>query len=458
MQPCELRATISAFFRLLDCSPNARSLRHLHARLLRNGLYDNVVLSSKLVLMYSKHGRLLPDAYSVFLHMPNRNIYSWNIIIGELSRAGLARKSISVFTQMLESSQKPDVFTLPLVLRACAIDTNLSLGLQIHGFCSKAGFERNLYVASALVFLYAGLGRIVDARKLFDEMPVRDSVLWTTMVSGYAQSGLVEEAVEIYRAMAAENLELDEVVMVSLLLACSQLGCLRHGRSVHGWVVRRFSRWGLSLGNALLDMYVKNGNFRVAGYLFDEMPERDVVSWSTMVVGYGIHGRGEEAFELFQRMKVAKVNPNSVTFIGVLSACAHAGMVDEALQCFRMMERFGIVSELKHYACMVDTLGRAGLLKEAEKFISEMPMDADGAVWGALLASCRVHGNVDVGERAARKLLELEPCRAGYHVLLANMYAAAGRFEDAGRVRDCMKETNVVKNPGCSSIELGGSV
>ncbi|CAN6443441.1 unnamed protein product [Victoria cruziana] len=458
MQPSELRATISAFFRLLDCSPNARNLRHLHARLLRTGLYDSVVLGSKLILMYSKHGRLLPDAHSVFGHMPNRNMYSWNIIIGELSRAGLARKSIAVFIRMMESGDNPDAFTLPLVLRACAVDTNLNLGLQIHGLCSKAGFERNLFVASALVFFYAGLGRIGDARKLFDEMPVRDSVLWTTMVSGYAQRGLAEEALKIYRTMTLEKLELDEVVMVSLLLVCSQLSCLRHGRSVHGWVVRRFARWGLSLGNALLDMYVKNGDFRVAGYLFEEMPERDVVSWSTMIVGYGVHGRGEEAFELFERMKMAKVTPNSVTFIGVLSACAHAGMVDEALQCFRMMKRFGIVSELKHYACMVDALGRAGLLKEAEKFILEMPMAADGAVWGALLASCRVHGNVDVGERAARKLLELEPCRAGYHVLLANMYAAAGRFEDAGRVRESMKETNVVKNPGCSLIDLGGSV
>ncbi|XP_068663957.1 pentatricopeptide repeat-containing protein At4g14170 [Aristolochia californica] len=448
---------ISHNFLLLHSSPNARNLQLLHARLLRNGLYSNVILSSKLIIMYSKHKRLLPDSHSVFLHMPERNIYSWNIMIGEFSRSGFPERSIGLFSQMRSSGTDPDIFTLPLVLRACAGLGDLWQGNLAHGVAMKLGLEMNVFVASALVFLYVNLGKISEARKLFDQMPLRDAVLWTSMVGGYAQSGEPLMALVMFREMMGQEVELDGVVMVSLLLAFSQLGWLRHGKSVHGWSVRRCLWLNLSIGNALIDMYIKCGALHWAHKVFLFMPERDVISWSALILGYGINGHLVTALNLFDLMLEEGMVPNSVTFLGVLSACSHSGMVEKAWELFNMMTEYGVSPQLKHYACMVDVLGRVGNLTEAERFIDEMPMKPDAAIWGALLGGCRVHGDIEVAERVTKKLLELEPERSGYYALMANIYAAKGRFNDAERIWSLMRERNVNKIPGHSLIELTGS-
>ncbi|XP_010269888.1 PREDICTED: pentatricopeptide repeat-containing protein At4g14170 [Nelumbo nucifera] len=443
---------VSYYFSLLHSSANARHLGSLHTRLLRTGLYGNVILSSKLVMMYSKHNNL-SCSLSVFLHMPHRNIYSWNIIIGEFSRSGDPEQAIRLFVLMRNSDVQPDVFTFPLVLRACASSGAICWGASVHGLCARMGMERNVFVASALVFFYVTLARILEARRLFDEMPQRDAVLWTAMLAGYAQHGEPMLGLAVFREMVGEGIGLDGVVMVSLLLICGQLGLLRHGKSVHGWIIRRCLCLGLSLGNALMDMYVKSAVLSYAHRIFHKMPERDVISWSSMILGYGLNGGVQIAFELFDRMVMEGVKPNDVTFLGVLSACAHSGMVSRARTFFNMMEDYKVVPELKHYACMVDCLGRAGLLGEAEKFIENMPVEPDEAVMGALLSGCRVHNNVEVGERIAKKLLMLKPQNAGYYVLLANIYAAAGRFDDAEQVRSFMKQRNMTKVPGCSMTE-----
>lgn len=349
----------------------------------------------------------------------------------------------------------PDPFNLPLVLRACVGLEDGKIGASVHGFCLKLGFEKNVFVGSSLVYFYVGVLKVCDARKVFDEMGEKDAVLWTSMLGGYAQRGEPVLALGVFREMVGEGIEVDGVVMVSLLLVCSQLGWPRMGKSVHGWIVRRrFGlRLGLNSGNALVDMYAKCGEFSYAQRVFDRMPARDVISWSALIVGYGFNGRADFAFFLFERMIKEGVRPNSVTFLGVLSACCHNGIVEKAQVYFDMMKDYEVVPGLKHYACMVDVLGRAGLLVEAERFVEEMPMEPDAAVLGALLGGCHVHGNVDVGERVAKRLLTLEPERSGYYVLLANIYAAAGRFDDAERVRGFMKERNVGKVPGWSLIE-----
>ncbi|XP_042482589.1 pentatricopeptide repeat-containing protein At4g14170 [Macadamia integrifolia] len=445
---------ISYYFSLLKSSPNPKHLCHLHGRLLRTGLYSNVILSSKLVMMYSTPHNLISHSLSVFLHMPERNIYSWNIIIGEFSRLGLPEKSVELFLRMQNSEVQPDVFTFPLVLRACASAGSMFGGMSVHGLCVKVGLEKNVFVASALVFLYVSFGRILMARKLFDEMPERDAVLWTAMLAGYAQHEEPMLGLVVFREMVGEGIQLDAVVMVSLLLICSQLGWLRHGKSVQGWSIRRCLHLGLSLGNAFVHMYVKCASLSYAQKIFNVIPETDVISWSALILGYGINGSVNVALDLFDLMCREGFEPNDVTFLGVLSACAHAGMVQQAHVLFDMMKDYKVMPELKHYACMVDCLGRAGLLEEAERFIEEMPVEPDGAVLGALLGGCRVHGNIEVGERIAKKLLGLEPEKGGYYVLLANIYAAAGRFDDAEEVRELMKQENVNKLPGSSLIEL----
>ncbi|XP_022776996.1 pentatricopeptide repeat-containing protein At4g14170 [Durio zibethinus] len=445
---------ISYYFSLINSSPNCKHLRHLHARLLRTSLYNNVVLSSKLVLAYSHHNNLVPHSLSVFFHMPQRNIYSWNIIIGEFSRSNSPLKAIDLFLQMWQSSDaRPDDFTLPLVLRACVSYGQVKLGVSFHGLCVKLGFERSLYVASALVYLYVSFGKVFDARVVFDGMPKKDAVLWTAMLDGYAKHEEPMLGLELFREMVDAGIAPDWVVMLSLLLVSGQLGWLKQGKSVHGWCVRRCLGMELNLGNAIVDMYLKCATLSYAHRVFNMINQRDVISWSSLILGYGLSGNVSIALELFDNMVAKGVKPNQVTFLGILSACAHGGLAERASSCFEMMGAYGVTPELKHYASMVDCLARAGLLEQAEDFIKEMPMEPDAAILGAILAGCRVHTNIEVGERIARKLISLEPEKPAYYVLLSNIYAAAGKFDAAEKVREFMKEKNVYKVPGCSSIE-----
>ncbi|MBA0718268.1 hypothetical protein Golax_006023 [Gossypium laxum] len=445
---------ISCYFSLINSSPNCKHLRHLHARLLRTSLYDNVVLSSRLVLAYSRHKHLVPYSLSVFFHMPQRNIYSWNIIIGEFSRSNSPCQAIHLFLHMWQSSNvRPDDFTLPLVLRACVGCGLVKLAVSFHGLCVKLGFERSPFIASALVFLYVSFGKIFYARVLFDGMPKRDAVMWTAMLDGYAKHEEPTLGLELFREMVDAGVTPDWVVMLSLVLMCGQLGWLKHGKSVHGWCVRRWLGMELNLGNAIVDMYLKCAMLTYALRVFDMMNQRDVISWSSLILGYGLSGNVTTALELFEDMIAKGIKPNEVTFLGILSACAHGGEAEIATSCFEMMRDYGVTPELKHYASMVDCLARAGLLEQAEDFIKGMPMEPDAAILGAIVAGCRVHNNVEVGERIAKKLISLEPEKAGYYVLLSNIYAAASKFDEAEKVRELMKGKNVSKVAGCSLIE-----
>lgn len=374
--------------------------------------------------------------------------------MGEFSRSPFPHKSIELFVQMWEESgTRPDDFTLPLVLRACAGSREVEFGVLLHGLCVKLGLEMSLFVASALVSFYVSVFRVFDAQVLFDEMPRKDSVLWTSMFAGYAQVGEPLLGLEVYRKMVGSGVEVDGVVMISLLLVCGQLGWLKHGKSVHGWCVRRILVSGLNLGNAVVDMYVKCGKLSYGHCVFDRMLERDVISWSSLILGYGLGGNVSLALDLFDWMLKEGIKPNDVTFLGVLTACAHGGLVERARECFNMMQEYQVVAELKHYATLVDCLARAGLLEEAEGFIDAMPIEPDAAVLAAIVAGCRVHNNFEVGERIAKKLIEVEPSKAGYYVLLSNIYAEMGRYDEAEKVRIFMKEKNVTKEPGFSLIE-----
>ncbi|OMP06823.1 hypothetical protein COLO4_07865 [Corchorus olitorius] len=352
------------------------------------------------------------------------------------------------------SDFRPDDFNLPLVLRACVSSGLLKPALSLHGLCLKMGFQRSLHVASALVFFYVSSGKIVDARLLFDEMPMKDAVLWTAMLDGYAKHEEPQLGLELFKQMVDAGVTPDWVVMLSLLLVCGQLGCLKQGKSVHGWCVRRCFQVELNLGNATVDMYLKCAALTYAHRVFNMMNPKDVISWSSLIYGYGLNGNASIAVQLFRSMVANGVQPNQVTFLGILSACAHGGLAELAGACFEMMSDYGVTAELKHYSAMVHCLARAGLLEQAEDFIKQMPLEPDAAILGAILAGCRVHNNVEVGERIAKKLIILEPEKAGYYVLLSNIYAAAGKFDEAEKVRECMKEKNVSKVPGCSSIPI----
>lgn len=304
--------------------------------------------------------------------------------------------------------------------------------------------------------LYGRCGKLDVARRIFHRMH-RDIVTWNTLIAAHAHSGHASEALSLFDQMLLENVKPSSATLVSLLSACSHLAALIHGERIHNYIKEMGYECDVSLSTAL-DMYAKCGQVRIARKIFDAMPERDVISWNAMISGYGIHGNATDAVEIFRQMEESGVSPNAVTFLAALSACSHVGLVKEGRHLFGRMKDYSIMPSLKHYSCMVDLLGRSGNLDEAEAMILTMHVPPDGGVWGALLGACKIHGNVEMGERIARRAFESDPENDGYYILMSNMYSSVGKWEDAEQVRGMMKRRGVRKRAGWSAMELGADV
>ncbi|KAA8517025.1 hypothetical protein F0562_017157 [Nyssa sinensis] len=389
--------------------------------------------------------------------MPERNVVSWTAMISAYSQRGYASEALNLFVQMLRSGTEPNEFTFATVLTSCTGAFGFDNGRQIHSLIIKSRLESHIYVGSSLLDMYAKAGKIHEAREVFEGLPERDVVSCTAIISGYAQLGLDEKALELFCRLQREGMISNYVTYASVLTALSGLAALEHGKQVHNHVLRSELPSYVVLQNSLIDMYAKCGNLIYSRRIFDNMSERSVISWNAMLVGYSKHGMGKEAVELFKLMgQENKVQPDSITFLAVLSGCSHGGMEDRGLEIFYEMlsGKDGVEPEIEHYGCVVDLLGRAGLVEKAFKFIKQMPFEPTAAIWGSLLGACRVHRNVDIGEVVANQLLQIEPENAGNYVILSNLYASAGRWEDVGRVRELMNEKAVIKEPGMSWIEL----
>jgi pentatricopeptide repeat protein len=298
------------------------------------------------------------------------------------------------------------------------------------------------------------------ARALFNSMPEKTIVSWTALVSGYTAAGDFSGAVEVFRLMQMEGFEPDDVSIVAVLPACAQLGALELGRWIYAYCDRHRMLGKTYICNALMEMYAKCGCIDQALQLFDGMPEKDVISWSTMIGGLASHGRAKEAVRLFVEMeREGKVRPNGITFVGLLSACSHAGLLDEGLDYFdHMKDVYGIEPEVEHYGCVVDLLGRSGQIERALDLISDMPVPGDAKIWGSMLSACRSHGDVDTAVLAAERLVELEPDDVGNLVMLANVYAAARRWGDVSSTRKAIRSKSTRKTPGCSLIDVDNVV
>jgi len=290
-------------------------------------------------------------------------------------------------------------------------------------------------------------------------MSERNVVSWNALIAGYTQNNNGEDALKLYSQMQGIGMKPSAFTFSSILSACASLAVMEQGKWVHAHIIKTGCKLDVFVGNALVDMYGKCGCIEDARQVFDRLPRRDVVSWNAMITVCAQHGHGKEAVRLFENMQLAGLNPNRITILCVLSACSHAGLVNEGRFYFDSMNsKHGITPTADHYACIVDILGRAGHINEAEDLINRMPIEPTAGIWGALLGACRVHGNMDVGKRAAECLFELEPHDAGPRVLLSNIYAAAGRWDDAAKVRKMMKESGVKKEPGCSWVEVENTV
>ncbi|XP_040995468.1 pentatricopeptide repeat-containing protein At2g22410, mitochondrial [Juglans microcarpa x Juglans regia] len=457
------------------------------SHVLKLGFALDIYVYNSVIHMLVSCGEL-GTARKVFDEGCVRDLVSWNSLINGYVRSGLAGEALSLYREMEVERVKPDEVTMIGVVSSCSQLADLNCGREFHRYIEKNGLNFTLQLSNALMDMYMKCGSLEEAQAIFDSMTKRTIVSWTTMIVGYAKTGFLDiarkffydmpekdvvpwnaiiggyvqakrskEALTLFHEMQASNIKPDEVTMVNCLSACSQLGALDVGIWIHHYIEKHNLFLNVALGTALVDMYAKCGNIKKALEVFQEMPQRNSLTWTAIICGLALHGSAHDALSFFLEMIDIGLVPDEITFLGVLSACCHGGLVEEGRKYFDQMSSiFNVFPKLKHYSCMVDLLGRAGFLEEAEQLIKCMPMEADAVVWGALFFACHMHGNVTMGERAASKLLELDPDDSGIYVLLANMYGEANKFEEARKVRKMMIRRGVEKTPGCSSIEVNG--
>ncbi len=415
-------------------------------------------MGNSLIDMYAKCGSL-EDAWIVFNKMPSRDVVSWNAMILGHVKCGQGQKALELFHQMQQEGVQPNYVTFVGVLNACANGIALEEGRCVHHHIVQSGLEMNVFVGNSLVDMYAKCGRIEDAWKVFHKMPSRDVVTWNALVLGHVKCGHEQKALELFQQMQQEGVLPKSVTFVGVLNACASVIALEEGRRVHQQIIQSGLESHVFVGSSLVDMYAKCGSIEDAFRVFNKMPSRDVVTWTAILGGCAMHGHGREALKHFEQMCDEGVQPDDITFVCVLSACSHAGLVDEGMRLYASMIRdYMIPAKLEHYTCMVDLLGCAGHLQEAENMVMEMPCKPQAAAWMALLGACRIHGNVGMAERVAKRILEMEPENAAVYVLLSNIYAAAGNRHLCENVERQRKERGAKKQPSCTWIEVNNEV
>eukprot|EP01018_Ginkgo_biloba_P041292 Gb_07260 [translate_table: standard] len=418
----------------------------------------DMVSWNTMIAGYAQNGHVA-EALELFRRVSDRNVVSWTAMIGGYAQNGQGEEALKLFQQMQVAGVKPNMKTFVSVLPACASLEALKKGMEIHEEIIRSGFQSAIFVANSLVDMYAKCGSIENARNVFDKMHQRDVVSWTAMILAYAQNGYDEVALKLFRQMQLAGVKPDMKTFASVLPVCANLAALEQGKEIHEDIIRSGFQLDVFVESALVDMYAKCGSIENARDVFDKIHERNVVSWNVMIAGYATHGFGKEALKLFEQMRHTGTSPDHVTLVCVLSACCHAGLVDEGQKYFNSMSQYyHITPAMEHYGCMVDLLGRAGHLDEAHEFILKMPIKPDATVWGCLLGACRNHSNVELGEQVAECLFELNPKNDTPYVLLSNIYAAAGRWDEIKKVRKMMRDRRVKKKPGCSWIEVNKQV
>ncbi|KAF8715100.1 hypothetical protein HU200_027654 [Digitaria exilis] len=421
----------------------------------RGLMVDRFVLSS-LIHMYASCGDVAA-ARMLFDAVEEKGVVMWNAIIAGYFKNGAWEEVLELFKGMLEVGAPFDEVTLVSVATACGKTCNSNLGNWIGGYVEEKGMLGNRNLVTALVDMYAKCGELGKARSLFDGMQSRDVVAWSAMISGYTQADQCYEALALFSEMQVEEVEPNDVTMVSVLSACAVLGALETGKWVHSYIRKKCLPLTVVLGTALVDFYAKCGCIDSAVEAFESMPVKNSWTWTALIKGMASNGRGKEALEVFSSMCKAGIEPTDVTFIGVLMACSHNCLVEEGRQHFNSMTQdYGIQPRIEHYGCVVDLFGRAGLIDEAYQFIRAMPIEPNTVIWRALLSSCAVQKNVEVGEEALKQIISLDPSHSGDYILLSNIYASVGRWKDAAMIRRKMKDRGIQKTPGCSLIELDG--
>ncbi|OVA05441.1 Pentatricopeptide repeat [Macleaya cordata] len=434
--------------------------KQLHALSIKDGLISDVFVGCSAFDMYCKTG-LREDANKMFDEMPERNLATWNAYISNSVFDGRIHDAIRAFIEFRRVGGEPNSITICAFLNACSDTSDLLLGRQLHGFLIRNGSNNDVSVCNGLVDFYGKCRQVELSEMVFNGISRPNDVSWSSLVAAYVQNDEEEKACVAFLNARKEGFEPTDFMVSSVLSACAGLAGLELGRSVHGLAVKACVDGNLYVGSALVDMYAKCGSIRDSERAFCELPERNLITWNAMIGGYAHQGDARMALAVFEEMTEGGnvVLPNYVTFVSVLSACSRAGLVKEGTEIFELMRgRYGIEPGAEHYGCVVDLLGKAGMVEDAYEFIKAMPIRPTISVWGALLGACRVYGKPELGKIAADNLFELDPRDSGNHVLLYNMFAAAGRWEEATDVRKEMKDVGIKKGPGCSWIAMKNAV
>lgn len=427
----------------------------LHGYILKIGIEINSHLVTALLDMHVKCGNIR-DARSVFDELCSIDLVSWTAMIVGYTQSGYPDKALKLFTDKKWADFFPNHVTIASVLSASAQLGNLNMGRMVHSLGIRLGLE-DYTVINALVDMYAKCHVIADARYIFETTSEKDVIAWNSIISGYSQNGPAYASLELFHQMRLDdNVSPDAVTLVSVISACASLGAVQVGSSLHAYSTKQgLLSSNVYVGTALLNFYAKCGDAQSARMVFDAMREKNTVTWSAMIGGYGMQGDGGGSLALFSDMLNEEVQPNEVIFTTILSACSHTGMVGEGWKCFYSMCRdFKFVPSMKHYVCMVDLLARAGRLEEALEFMENMPIEPDVSLFGAFLHGCGLYSRFDLGEVMIKKMLELHPDKACYYVLVSNLYASDGRWIRVNQVRELMKQRGLSKSPGCSLVDL----
>uniref|UniRef100_A0A2P2MZ14 Uncharacterized protein MANES_03G025700 n=1 Tax=Rhizophora mucronata TaxID=61149 RepID=A0A2P2MZ14_RHIMU len=374
--------------------------------------------------------------------------FYWNNVLRLYTRLGDPVKVLRVYAFMPRAGVLPDSYTIPIVLKAACQLFAIDIGVQLHSVAIRIGLEADKYCESGFISLYAKLGEIENAYKVFEKSPERKLSSWNAIIAGLRLGGRAKEVIKMFIQMRQWGFEPDDVTILCVTSACGSIGDLNLALQLHKYVfhARTLRKPDILMLNSLIDMYGKCGRMDLALRVFLEMTQKNVSSWTSMIVGYAMHGQANEAIECFHCMIKTGVRPNDVTFVGVLSACVHCGKVQEGRYYFDMMKSvYGIVPQMKHYGCIVDLLARVGLLEEARELVEGMPMKANVIIWGSLMGACEKYGNVKMGEWVARNMLELEPWNDGVYVVLSNIYASKGLWQEVEMMRKHWKQQNRAK-------------
>ncbi|KAF9625396.1 hypothetical protein IFM89_022381 [Coptis chinensis] len=428
----------------------------IHGQIMKMGFDIEMIIVTSLVNMYGLFDDM-DSAQRVFDETTERDVVLWNALVTMYAQRSYAEKALLVLRYMVKENVRMNVVTAVSVLSACSCLRALREGKQIHSYVLKNIFNIDVFVYNALLHLYSKCGSLDSAHKLFRRMPVRNVVSWTTMMNGCSDNNRPGKALGLLKEMDSVNVQPDEVTILGVISMCAKLGTFELGEWIDNYVKKNgFEGNDICMSNALINMHAKCGNIKKACQVFDQMEEKTLLSWSTMIQGLAMHGHGVAALIRFCQMQREGFRPDEIFFISLLAACSHSGLIDEGRKCFRsMIEDYDMTPGLMHYGCMVDLLCRAGLVGEAFHFVEDMPITPDVIMWRMLLGACKDQGNTSLTSKIVNRLLELDPYDSGNCVLQSNVYANAGDWDNVKDVRTEMRIKGVSKqDPGCSLIQM----